>query len=469
MDARLKKRLTEDGQALIEIVLTIAIASIVLTTLATGFIVSREAFARSEKNLEASTILQKEMEAIRSIKETAWNSISTPGVYHVEQSGNGWVAVSGSITENGYTRSFTVENVCREGSVSPIIDCGDSQAVVDPSTKKITAGVGWNFLLIKLVSSSFYITRYFDNAAWVQTTKADFDSGVFDNTRSTNSGGGAVELLHGAGNSSFIDNYDNAGDYTFDPSEIEVVGGFAQLKAQGSTVAGSTANSGFDSGTSSWAFATWGNNVSQSGSWQSSGGNPGGYAQINFPVNRNKKSGGYWYQPFTTTINNPSATLTFDWKVTGYSAIPDSFRLYAFVDTSSGAPNTTQAVWDSGEITGVTSWSSTVTVNVSSKLTSPGTYYLKIAAYLDYPSQNRGPYTVGFDNTLLNWSGTVGSYPTDSPTIFRNISFTAPSVTSWNSFTETANTNGGSIRYQLSDDDGATWRYFNGFSWALAA
>src|SRR3989344_2474966 len=379
MDAKLKKRLTENGQALIEIVLTVAIASIVLTTLVTGFIVSREAFARSEKNLEASTILQKEMEAIRSIKETAWNSISTPGVYHVEQSGNGCVAVSGPITENGYTRSFTVENVCRASSVSPIIDCSDSQAVVDPSTKKITAEVGWNFLLVKLVSSNFYVTRYFSNNTWGQTTRADFNSGTFENTRSTNSGGGAVELTNGAGSTSFVDNYDNSGDYTFDSNKIEVAGGYARLKAQGSVVSGQTTNSGFDTGVSNWTFSSWGNNISQSGGWQSSGGNPGGYAQINLPAARRQNSGGYWYQPFTTTVSNPSATLTFDWRVPGFNGTPTSFRLYAFVDTTPGQPNVNQNIWDSGEITAATAWSSTVTVDASSRVTSPGTYYLKVA------------------------------------------------------------------------------------------
>jgi len=194
MDARLKKRLTENGQALIEIVLTVAIASIVLTTLVTGFIVSREAFARSEKNLEASTILQKEMEAIRSVKEIGWNSFSAPGIYHVQQFGSAWVVVSGVVTESDYTRSFTVSDVCRADENSAPVNCSDPGAIVDPSTKEINVDVSWSFFGTQSISSTFYLTRYFGNQVWTQTTQSDFNFGTHTNTVATNNFGGEVEL-----------------------------------------------------------------------------------------------------------------------------------------------------------------------------------------------------------------------------------------------------------------------------------
>ncbi|MBR9707381.1 MAG: hypothetical protein GOV15_03005, partial [Candidatus Diapherotrites archaeon] len=40
------------------------------------------------------------------------------------------------------------------------------------------------------------------------------------------------------------------------------------------------------------------------------------------------------------------------------------------------------------------------------------------------------------------------------------------SVSSWDSFTETATLNGQSIDYELSNDGGSTWYYWNGGSWA---
>ncbi|MBI3291075.1 hypothetical protein HYZ76_02215, partial [Candidatus Falkowbacteria bacterium] len=64
------------------------------------------------------------------------------------------------------------------------------------------------------------------------------------------------------------------------------------------------------------------------------------------------------------------------------------------------------------------------------------------------------------------WSG--GGYPTDKPDIYPIESFAVPSIAIWSSFTEIATKNGGEIYYQLSDDGGITWYYWNGFSWVAA-
>ena len=449
------------GQALIELIIGFAILTIVLTSITFLVIGAREARERAANILAAQNASIFQSEALRSVRESDWNNLQN-GVYHIEQSGDSWSLVAGSQTLVGFTRQIDIEDTCRDDN-SSIVDCPSGR--IDGSTKRVTVTISWSLFFGGSTTNTYYLTRYLGNATWVQTTKADFETGTHDNTTADKKKGGLVRLDQAGGTQSFTDNYDFGGAYNYDLNKIDVTGGFAQLKAQGPSESGQTTNSGFDADTSGWTFAVWGNNISQTGNFQASGGNPGGYAEINLPPKKKKKSGGYWYQPFTTTVNNPTATLTFDWRVTSYDPTPDSFRLYAFVDTGSGTPNTANAVWDSGEITGTTSWSSTVTVDVSSRVTNTGTYYLKVAVFVDYPNQNRGPYTVGYDNVLLSWSGASGSYPTDNPTINRNVSFTAPSITSWESFGETSETNGGSIRYQLSDDDGTTWKYFNGSSW----
>lgn len=63
---------------------------------------------------------------------------------------------------------------------------------------------------------------------------------------------------------------------------------------------------------------------------------------------------------------------------------------------------------------------------------------------------------------------TVSEYPTDEPTINPASPQTVGSIDQWTSFTETATKNGGEIYYQLSDDSGTTWYYWNGSSWAVA-
>ncbi|MCH7541191.1 hypothetical protein IH981_00210 [Patescibacteria group bacterium] len=191
----------EEGQALIELILAIAIATVLLSVLATGAISAREGLARSDRILGANALLQKEIEAVRSIRESGWNSFSTPGTYHTKQSGNSWVVVGGSIVDGDFTRGFTVASVCRQDPTSDPIDCGDPQAISDPSIKEITATVSWSFLGSQSVSSTFYISRYFGNQTWVQSTESEFNQGTTQGTVVVNNSGGEIELEQSSGGS----------------------------------------------------------------------------------------------------------------------------------------------------------------------------------------------------------------------------------------------------------------------------
>lgn len=454
------------GQLLIELIIAIALTSVLLPAFITGFVASREGKNQTDQRLEASNFLKESEEAVRVVRENGWNNLSE-GIYHPEILGSTWVLVTNPENINGFTRQIEIFSVNRNNLTGDITESG---GILDPSTKKIVSTVSWGAPIASEVESTIFLQRHLGNTQWLQTTRNDFNDGTFINT--TISGGGAsgqVELDTTGGTISLIDDYDNPGDYSFDPNKIEVVGSFAQLTAQGTIVNGSTTNSGFDTDASDWTFNSWGQNISQGGTYQSTGGNPGGFVGTILPTARNRRSGGYWYQSFTTTVNNPTVTLNLDWVINSYTTTPDSFRVYAFVDTNSAEPIASQAVWDSGEITSTSSWNSTPTLDVSSKVITPGTYYLKIAVFVDYPNSNIGPFNVGFDNVTLTWSGISGSsYPSDSPSIHQLNSLNAPSVTSWNNFNETANKNGGDIFYQLSDDNGSSWQYFNGSSWITA-
>src|SRR3989442_5766730 len=79
----------------------------------------------------------------------------------------------------------------------------------------------------------------------------------------------------------------------------------------------------------------------------------------------------------------------------------------AFVDGAFGAPTLGQQVWSSTAQTGTTNWASIGPIDVSTKITSAGTYYLKIA----FRAQNAPCGTTstgGFDNVALSWSSTGG-------------------------------------------------------------
>ncbi|MDD2758621.1 MAG: hypothetical protein PHD72_04655, partial [Patescibacteria group bacterium] len=319
-------------------------------------------------------------------------------------------------------------------------------------------------------------------------------------------------------------NFTNSADYTYDAAKIAVSGNSAHLVDLGTSgtcggtasacntfsssptcvaqggcswgggASGATTNPSFDANSTGWTGADW--------LWTpttetriTTGGNPNGYIQISIPKAKNIVGGGYWYQSFTTTASNPTATVSFDWKSTAHQA-GATVTAYVFVDTGTGVPTVGSEVW-SQTITGATAWASVANINVSSKVTATGTYYLKVAYHVNNGTGNTGPYTIGFDNVQLNWSknascsGTptacntysassacsaqggcawtpVAVYATSSPSIYPNTSLQPAKSAIWNSFSETATKNGGEIYYQLSSDDGASWDYWNGSAWSTA-
>ncbi|MFA6594378.1 MAG: hypothetical protein WCT16_03950 [Candidatus Buchananbacteria bacterium] len=279
---------------------------------------------------------------------------------------------------------------------------------------------------------------------------------------------GAIQILADTQDWTF----DTPGDYTYDSGKIEVTGGVARLKNLGGTVSGSTVNSGFNADASGWtAVPGWDNapGKTNTASWQSSGGNPGGYVNIYLDGKKNNDSAGYWYQDFATTVSSPdTAILSLDWKAVSITGSPVSYVLYAFIDTGSGNPTIGGAtqVWSSGNISGATSFATTTPIDIKSKVTAAGTYYLKIAAYVNCQTSVDCNATAGFDNVIVNWSKTTVSYASDKPTTTPVSSLTMTKTISWNSFEETATKNGGEIYYQLSADNGTNWWYYNGSTWA---
>src|SRR5437879_2940570 len=118
---------------------------------------------------------------------------------------------------------------------------------------------------------------------------------------------------------------------------------------------------------------------------------------------------GYYYQPFTVSGSPPfTVQLSLDWKVVVFGATGGgNVVLYAFVDTTSGPPVLPTQAWSSTAQTGTTNWASVGPIDVSSKVTSPGTYYLKVAVRT-VNAGSGSTTTGGFDNVALTWSSTGG-------------------------------------------------------------
>ncbi len=322
--------------------------------------------------------------------------------------------------------------------------------------------------------------------------------------------------------------FTTAGDYTYNSAKITVASGKASLVDQGgggscggipsacttfgtSPLCAAQNNCLWGGGTSgsspAWSttwgtYADWEDGARASGSSPTTGGNPTNYKDI--ALSRNNAAGtasGYWQQSFTTTANNPeTATINFNWSIKSYNGtFLTSYIIYVFVDNFAGAPTIGTQVW-SQNVTSLTGWATVSNLNVASKLTTAGTYYIKLVARRIKPTGNppNTNNTVGWDNVSLTWtknnscSGThspcsgngnqstctaqtctwtgAALYPTDKPTISAStsLSIATTSLDRWSTFVETATKNGGEIYYQLSDNDGSTWQYWNGVAWTTA-
>ncbi|MCL5797219.1 MAG: hypothetical protein M1366_00270 [Patescibacteria group bacterium] len=178
------------GQSLIELIIAIALTSAFLPALLTGFIASRNGKAQQEQREEATNLLQETQEAIRVIREGSWSAITTNGTYHPIVSQNTWTLSAGSDVIDGITRQITISDVLRDTNGNIVTSGG----TVDPSTKRIDIVVSWNTPIAASITSTQYLTRYLNNATFIQTTQADFDAGTKNYTITTNTSGGEVTL-----------------------------------------------------------------------------------------------------------------------------------------------------------------------------------------------------------------------------------------------------------------------------------
>ncbi|MFA5933461.1 MAG: hypothetical protein WCV81_04260 [Microgenomates group bacterium] len=455
----------QKGQSLIELLIAIALAAVIIPGILSGLIASREGKAQEGQRLQALTYLKEEEEAVRSVREAGWSNIASNNTYHPVQGATSWSLATGSETINSnFTRQVAISSVQRDSSGNIVLSGG----VIDPSTKLAVYTVSWTTPNPGSVTTTEYLQRYLGNTTLVHTTQADFNGGTFNNTESDTTGGGSVRLSNvGSSSYSFVDDYTSPVSYTYDSNKIEVLNGFAELKPINTPVSGATTNPGFDTTANPWVRVNYGDGVGQAGARIATGGIPGAWLREVTNKNHNKAGGLYYRQPTTTTVPNVTGTLTFNWQVLVFNPTVTSLHLYAWLDTIATGVPTTQ-VWDSGNIISVMPWSGTVTVDVSPQMVTAGTYYLKIGAFVDYDTVlNGGPFTIGYDNALLSWTGNIVSYDTTSPTIYPIASFVPSNVFSWSSFTATEITNGGSIMYQLSDDNGVTWKYWSG-GWQTA-
>ncbi|HLE49621.1 MAG TPA: hypothetical protein VI791_00560, partial [Patescibacteria group bacterium] len=166
--------------------------------LLTAFVASRQGRVQTQYRLQAVAYLTEASEAVRSVREKGWTTFAVNGIYHPVANASDWsLALDPDTPAPGLTRSIEIADAHRNASGA----LDETSTTVDPSTKRITITVSWSAPYSSNVSSVFYLTRYLDNLAYVETTIEDFNAGITTNTAVQATGGSSTdgEVVLGGG------------------------------------------------------------------------------------------------------------------------------------------------------------------------------------------------------------------------------------------------------------------------------
>ncbi len=139
--------ISSKGFSVIEIILTVAIVSIVSSTLlpTIGWLVTKSQANRT--NQIAGNLLMEGVEIAYNVLQSDWDVL--PGVYHpavgVDISGRPvWELVGGGEfgLEAKFDRSITVSEVCRDTGTGAELPC-NSLVETDLFSKRVTAEITW--------------------------------------------------------------------------------------------------------------------------------------------------------------------------------------------------------------------------------------------------------------------------------------------------------------------------------------
>lgn len=183
------------GQSIVELLVVVGISAVLLPALAAAFIIGRDSRPQTTQRSYALGLVAEGFEAARAVRDESWSGIAVDGTYHTVMQNGSWQLATGSATIQSYTRSVIIAPVYRNSSGG----IAQSGGTIDPSSKYITSTVSWLTPRSSSLSETMILTRYKDNLAYIQTTKADFDLGTLAGTSTSSTNGGEVFLGSGGG------------------------------------------------------------------------------------------------------------------------------------------------------------------------------------------------------------------------------------------------------------------------------
>lgn len=516
------------GQGILEIIIAMAIFSLIAASIASMILGSFSGLEQGGEYTQAEALAQEGIEAIRSIREGAWNE----NIYNqsaVSISSNKWIFDGEGTDETigQFTRTITFDNVCRDIN-DDITTCPGSYT--DVHSKKVTVTVEWAIRegISNSVEKVTYLTNW-DSTDWTQTDwsgssgqsiwsdSAKYDS---DDDNIATSTVGQISLISGDTKDDAFNNaadgnlswpFSIAANYSYDSNKIEVTDGLAQLKDMGGEIDSNTQGLWHmnDSSGDLVDSSTNGNDLtqtvgtptySQDGKFNTSilfNGSDIKYIndgqQTGLDITDSLTLDAWIYRTASSTAEE---TILGKWKETGnarsYILFVNASNKLEFSLSSNGRSNGEVTLVANSEVL-LNQWvhvagvydGSNMYVFQNGVLENSVSYSSGIADESSFfgigGAEGKGGSSVYFNglidearvsNTARWTSGFTPAiaaygpgYASDSPSINPTTSGSATGIDSWSSFAETATKNGGEIYYQLSNDDGATWQYWNGSSW----
>jgi prepilin-type N-terminal cleavage/methylation domain-containing protein len=152
-------RTSQKGFSLIEVVVSASVLSVFIVSIVVVFQTLLVYSSTTIKHTQASFLAEEGLEAVKSMRDQDWDthiaSLSSGTTYYL-QYGSVWTSTQTPQYVDSFLRSFTIENVSRDGGGS-IVDSGGTN---DPNTKKVTATVEWFY---KNATSTRTLSTYITN------------------------------------------------------------------------------------------------------------------------------------------------------------------------------------------------------------------------------------------------------------------------------------------------------------------
>ncbi len=512
------------GFSIVEAMLAVAVFGIIVSGTVGALVYASQGGGDSGVRVRANFFAAEGITAVRSIAGHQWYDIQSAatGPHGLVVTGNVWTLSGSSDTRDQFTRTVTFTDICRNAT-NDFETCNGTNR--DTRTREVAVTVQWTgqFGNARTVTQTARLTNW-GTDMWKQTdwsggdgqatwsAEDQYDSHTDDIDVTTAGEVTATGAQQGCGIKTYP--LTTPADYTASGAELTLNSGTAFLTSSGTDVDANTKGLWHLNDASGTAKDVSGNNNNLTAA-----GNAAYGAAAKFATGVTSDGSGDLLAVTDAAQSGLDITgaITLEaWikqgatgtgtdvimEKNGGTAATGSYQLYM---VSSGALNTTLNFRVSNGTSFTTVTSAAFAINTSTwrhvAAVYNGTSTLTI--YLDGVSVG----TAAFSSTILNsaadfrisstgtssFNGMIDevrvsnsaryagnfavpttpfglNYSTTKPTVAPAVEYDPATIGRWQAFSETATkTRDAEIYYQLSDDSGATWKWWNGSAWATAS